>query len=108
MRNLLHRSQVGGTRDFHRLRKHNQAAGFGWPEVADIRRRDEIRAKTGLIPLSRMTMQAALLLGPMEPYERSVLKGAIPGNIYCGDDGLCFAKARMPQSILEGKGRSFR
>jgi hypothetical protein len=43
MRNLLHRSQVGGARDFHwQVEKvegmgvgGKRAVGFGWPEVAD-------------------------------------------------------------------------
>jgi hypothetical protein len=38
-----------------------KAVGFGWPEVADIYHRDEKRSKEGLVQLTRMTMQAALL-----------------------------------------------
>jgi hypothetical protein len=75
IRNSLQRSQVGGIRDFHWLKKYQKcdehvvgggvgnekAVGFGWPESADIYYRDGKRSKAGLVQLTRMSMQAALL-----------------------------------------------
>ncbi len=38
-----------------------KGVGFGWPEVAEIYYRDEKRSKAGLVQLTKMSRQAALL-----------------------------------------------